>query len=108
MSIAFCYSFFRAYKLVSDIDRAEFCPSKENDVPSTNDLGNRLPPPESSVSEPVVASESTEWMLLISEKNFRLWKRPIPNHDYLSEYKCVGTYEDLSAIDFYNAQVCVA
>lgn len=44
------------------------------------------------------------WEKVIDRDHFKLWRKPIPN-SYLYEYKVFGTYNDLPAKAFFNAQI---
>jgi len=58
------------------------------------------------VTSSALSSESeAPWELLINRPDFRMWRRPIPNHSYLCEYKCAGTYRDISSAAFFIAQM---
>ncbi len=46
-----------------------------------------------------------EWELILERHDFIMWRRPLDGHAYLSEYKCAGTYRDISAASFFVAQV---
>jgi hypothetical protein len=52
-----------------------------------------------------VTVDEDGWELLIEREDFKMWRRPLEGHDYLCEYKCAGTYHDVSPAAFFVAQM---
>jgi hypothetical protein len=50
-------------------------------------------------------SESSNWEVVVNQPNFRVWKRPVPEHSHIYEYRFAGTYNDIPASAFFMAQV---
>uniref|UniRef100_A0A8C4NN50 StAR-related lipid transfer protein 7, mitochondrial n=1 Tax=Dicentrarchus labrax TaxID=13489 RepID=A0A8C4NN50_DICLA len=46
----------------------------------------------------------TGWEMVMEEKDFRVWKRPIPN-SHLYEYRVLGSYNDVTPRQFFNVQL---
>ncbi|KAM9841783.1 stAR-related lipid transfer protein 7, mitochondrial [Aulostomus maculatus] len=44
------------------------------------------------------------WEVVIEKKDFRVWKRPIPN-SHLYEYRVLGSYNDVTPRQFFNVQL---
>uniref|UniRef100_A0A914VWG0 Phosphatidylcholine transfer protein n=1 Tax=Plectus sambesii TaxID=2011161 RepID=A0A914VWG0_9BILA len=77
----------RAADMICDFDRDPQASSAGQDDRSKEDSG-----------------EAT-WEMVMNEPNFRVWKRPLPDHSQLYEYKCAGTYHDIPAAAFFMAQL---
>lgn len=45
-----------------------------------------------------------DWETVIEKKDFRVWKRPIPN-SHLYEYRVLGSYNDVTPRQFFNVQL---
>ncbi|XP_068609076.1 stAR-related lipid transfer protein 7, mitochondrial [Brachionichthys hirsutus] len=45
-----------------------------------------------------------EWEVVIEKKDFRVWKRPLPN-SHLYEYRVLGSYDDVTPRQFFNVQL---
>ncbi|XP_014676438.1 PREDICTED: stAR-related lipid transfer protein 7, mitochondrial-like [Priapulus caudatus] len=46
-----------------------------------------------------------QWELMIDEAHLKLWRRPLPDCNYLYEYKVYGTFYDVPSIAFYMVQI---
>lgn len=44
------------------------------------------------------------WEVVVEKKDFRVWKRPIPN-SHLYEYRVLGSYSDVTPRQFFNVQL---
>ncbi|XP_078480580.1 LOW QUALITY PROTEIN: stAR-related lipid transfer protein 7, mitochondrial-like [Lampetra planeri] len=44
------------------------------------------------------------WEVVMEKKDFRVWKRPIPN-SHLYEYRVLGSYNDVTPRQFFNVQL---
>uniref|UniRef100_A0AAZ1XZY2 Phosphatidylcholine transfer protein n=1 Tax=Oreochromis aureus TaxID=47969 RepID=A0AAZ1XZY2_OREAU len=44
------------------------------------------------------------WEIVVEKKDFRVWKRPIPN-SHLYEYRVLGSYDDVTPRQFFNVQL---
>ncbi|KAF7660638.1 hypothetical protein LDENG_00278250 [Lucifuga dentata] len=44
------------------------------------------------------------WEVVMEKKDFRVWKRPIPN-SHLYEYRVLGSYSDVTPRQFFNVQL---
>ncbi|KAM7369074.1 hypothetical protein PAMP_013371 [Pampus punctatissimus] len=44
------------------------------------------------------------WEVVMEKKDFRVWKRPIPD-SHLYEYKVLGSYNDVTPRQFFNVQL---
>ncbi|MEQ2268771.1 StAR- lipid transfer protein 7, mitochondrial [Xenotaenia resolanae] len=45
-----------------------------------------------------------DWEVVVEKKDFRVWKRPIPN-SHLYEYRVLGSYNDVTPRQFFNVQL---
>ncbi|XP_029941082.1 stAR-related lipid transfer protein 7, mitochondrial [Salarias fasciatus] len=58
----------------------------------------------SSSSGPVSEQQEQGWEVVIDKKDFKVWKRPIPN-SHLYEYRVLGSYNDVTPRQFFNVQL---
>ncbi|XP_037548385.1 stAR-related lipid transfer protein 7, mitochondrial [Nematolebias whitei] len=52
----------------------------------------------------VAANQESDWEIVMEKKDFRVWKRPIPN-SHLYEYRVLGSYTDVTPRQFFNVQL---
>lgn len=58
-----------------------------------------------SPSSGTVAGQSErDWEMVMEKKDFRVWRRPIPNC-HLYEYRVLGSYKDVTPRQFFNVQL---
>ena len=50
--------------------------------------------------------QNKDWETLVEEKDLRVYRRRLPGKRELYEYRCSGTYYDISPRNFVDAQVC--
>lgn len=55
-------------------------------------------------SSGTVSGQSGVWEMVIDKKDFKVWKRPIPN-SHLYEYRVLGSYSDVTPRQFFNVQL---
>jgi len=48
---------------------------------------------------------NSKWEPLITKEHFRLQRRPLTGHPFLYEYRCSGTYTDITPTAFFIAQM---
>ncbi|CAN9504921.1 unnamed protein product [Ophioblennius macclurei] len=58
----------------------------------------------SSSSGPASAQQENGWEVVIDKKDFKVWKRPIPN-SHLYEFRVLGSYNDVTPRQFFNVQL---
>uniref|UniRef100_A0AAQ5XND4 StAR-related lipid transfer protein 7, mitochondrial n=1 Tax=Amphiprion ocellaris TaxID=80972 RepID=A0AAQ5XND4_AMPOC len=58
----------------------------------------------SSSSGTVAGQPEGGWEVVMEKKDFRVWKRPIPN-SHLYEYRVLGSYNDVTPRQFFNVQL---
>ncbi|XP_068190455.1 stAR-related lipid transfer protein 7, mitochondrial [Antennarius striatus] len=46
----------------------------------------------------------SEWEVVMEKKDFKVWKRPLPN-SHLYEYRVLGSYDDVTPRQFFNVQL---
>ena len=49
--------------------------------------------------------QNKEWETLVEEKDLRVYRRRLPGMREVYEYRCSGTYYDISPRNFVDAQV---
>lgn len=49
--------------------------------------------------------KNSKWETLVEEKDLRVYRRKISDEKELYEYKCSGTYYDITPRHFVDAQV---
>lgn len=49
-------------------------------------------------------SDFADWEPVMERKNFRVWRRPIPD-SHLYEYRVLGSYSDVTPRQFFNVQL---
>uniref|UniRef100_A0A1A8K7R3 StAR-related lipid transfer protein 7, mitochondrial n=1 Tax=Nothobranchius kuhntae TaxID=321403 RepID=A0A1A8K7R3_NOTKU len=52
----------------------------------------------------VARQHESGWEVVMEKKDFRVWKRPIPN-SHLYEYRVLGSYNDVTPRQFFNVQL---
>ncbi|KAG8010660.1 StAR-related lipid transfer protein 7 [Nibea albiflora] len=52
----------------------------------------------------VVGQLDQGWEVVMEKKDFKVWKRPIPN-SHLYEYRVLGSYNDVTPRQFFNVQL---
>lgn len=57
-----------------------------------------------SPSSGTVAPSDMDWEIVVDKKDFKVWKRPIPN-SHLYEYRVLGSYRDVTPRQFFNVQL---
>uniref|UniRef100_A0A3P9MBS6 StAR-related lipid transfer protein 7, mitochondrial n=1 Tax=Oryzias latipes TaxID=8090 RepID=A0A3P9MBS6_ORYLA len=55
-------------------------------------------------SATVSGQPDASWEAVMEKKDFRVWKRPIPN-SHLYEYRVLGSYNDVTPRQFFNVQL---
>uniref|UniRef100_A0A665UZB8 StAR-related lipid transfer protein 7, mitochondrial n=1 Tax=Echeneis naucrates TaxID=173247 RepID=A0A665UZB8_ECHNA len=55
-------------------------------------------------SSNAVEQQGSGWEVVMEKKDFRVWKRPIPN-SHLYEYRVLGSYSDVTPRQFFNVQL---
>ncbi|XP_034565456.1 stAR-related lipid transfer protein 7, mitochondrial [Notolabrus celidotus] len=55
-------------------------------------------------SGPAAGQPEPGWEVVMERKDFKVWKRPIPN-SHLYEYRVLGSYNDVSPRQFFNVQL---
>uniref|UniRef100_A0A3Q0SX50 Phosphatidylcholine transfer protein n=1 Tax=Amphilophus citrinellus TaxID=61819 RepID=A0A3Q0SX50_AMPCI len=58
----------------------------------------------SGSSGTVTGQQELGWEIVVEKKDFRVWKRPIPN-SHLYEYRVLGSYNDVTPRQFFNVQL---
>ncbi|KAM3600491.1 uncharacterized protein V6R79_024290 [Siganus canaliculatus] len=53
---------------------------------------------------PVAGQLEAVWEVVMERKNFKVWKRPIPD-SHLYEYRVLGSYDDVTPRQFFNVQL---
>uniref|UniRef100_A0A8C5GYF8 StAR-related lipid transfer protein 7, mitochondrial n=1 Tax=Gouania willdenowi TaxID=441366 RepID=A0A8C5GYF8_GOUWI len=51
-----------------------------------------------------LGKDETGWEIVVEKKDFKVWKRPIPN-SHLYEYRVLGSYGDVTPRQFFNVQL---
>ncbi|XP_061590246.1 stAR-related lipid transfer protein 7, mitochondrial [Cololabis saira] len=52
----------------------------------------------------VSAQQELGWEIVVEKKDFKVWKRPIPD-SHLYEYRVLGSYNDVTPRQFFNVQL---
>ncbi|KAK2819080.1 hypothetical protein Q5P01_024641 [Channa striata] len=52
----------------------------------------------------VSGQQDSGWEIVMEKKDFRVWRRPIPN-SHLYEYRVLGSYSDVTPRQFFNVQL---
>ncbi|XP_017266258.1 stAR-related lipid transfer protein 7, mitochondrial [Kryptolebias marmoratus] len=52
----------------------------------------------------VAGQQEGGWEMVMEKRDFRVWKRPIPN-SHLYEYRVLGSYTDVTPRQFFNVQL---
>ncbi|KAF3702105.1 StAR-related lipid transfer protein 7 [Channa argus] len=52
----------------------------------------------------VSGQQDPGWEIVMEKKDFRVWRRPIPN-SHLYEYRVLGSYSDVTPRQFFNVQL---
>ncbi|KAM9307407.1 stAR-related lipid transfer protein 7, mitochondrial isoform 1-T2 [Pholidichthys leucotaenia] len=60
--------------------------------------------PLSSSLGNVGGQQDPSWEIVMEKKDFRVWKRPLPN-SHLYEYRVLGSYSDVTPRQFFNVQL---